>query len=302
VNVALLLLYGGIAIGGVLLAWRNVRLGRSDTRGAAVVAVLTFSGLLGIWAISAAHVLAMWEVHIFVSGICEAGLVAAVLFANYLAMEPYARRHWPDSLISWKRFQSGRLRDVLVASHVLAGTAAMLAWRKLGLGLLSIFMPASVEVPHPQIVRVLENGAFPVLVLLRALVFGVQWALLLLIAVILLRLLLRRVWIADGIVAVLVGLLVGGVTILVGDPLVGSVDLAHRIVATGIVLWLMRRLGLLAAAAAWTTFYLAYVPYVPGAWFAGRALVTLAIPAVIAAWALWVILSDKRQLSTESAK
>lgn len=73
------------------------------------------------------------------------------------------------------------------------------------------------------------------------------------------------------------------------------------VLVAALVLWLTRRFGLLAAVAAFATFDIAHVHYVPGAWFAGSALVTLAIPAVVAAWALWVILSDKRQLSTESA-
>jgi hypothetical protein len=47
-------------------------------------------------------------------------------------------------------------------------------------------------------------------------------------------------------------------------------------------------------------FEISHAPYVPGSWFAGRTLVTLAIPAMIAAWALSVILSDTRP-STESA-
>jgi hypothetical protein len=47
--------------------------------------------------------------------------LASLFWSLYIAIEPYVRRHWPDALISWTRLQAGRVRDPLVASHVLAG-------------------------------------------------------------------------------------------------------------------------------------------------------------------------------------
>jgi hypothetical protein len=41
----------------------------------------------------------------------------------YVAIEPYVRRNWPESLISWTRLHNGQFRDPLVASHILAGLA-----------------------------------------------------------------------------------------------------------------------------------------------------------------------------------
>jgi hypothetical protein len=45
---------------------------------------------------------------------------------------------------------------------------------------------------------------------------------------------------------------------------------------------------------------IASVPFSLDSWYTGRLLVALALPTLVAGWALWVILSNKRQLSTES--
>ena len=42
-----------------------------------------------------------------------------VVWVFYTALEPYVRRLWPDTLISWTRLLDGRLRDPLVGRHVL---------------------------------------------------------------------------------------------------------------------------------------------------------------------------------------
>jgi hypothetical protein len=42
------------------------------------------------------------------------------------------------------------------------------------------------------------------------------------------------------------------------------------------------------------------VPLILPSWYAGRALVAVAIPSAMAAWALWVILSAQRWPATES--
>jgi hypothetical protein len=53
--------------------------------------------------------------------------LAVLLWLAYVAIEPSARRYWPDSLISWNRLLSGKLRDTLVASHVLGGFVVFFA-------------------------------------------------------------------------------------------------------------------------------------------------------------------------------
>src|SRR5712691_2614762 len=50
--------------------------------------------------------------------------LAAFVWLTYMALEPFARRRWPDLLISWTRLLSGRLRDPLVGRDILIGILA----------------------------------------------------------------------------------------------------------------------------------------------------------------------------------
>ena len=56
----------------------------------------------------------------------------------YISLEPYVRRWWPHTLISWARLLSGRVRDPLVGRDILAGLLA-------GIGLVALLI-ARVEV------------------------------------------------------------------------------------------------------------------------------------------------------------
>jgi hypothetical protein len=44
-------------------------------------------------------------------------------YVFYMALEPYARRMWPEMLVSWVRAFGGRLRDARVGRDVLIGVA-----------------------------------------------------------------------------------------------------------------------------------------------------------------------------------
>jgi hypothetical protein len=113
---------------GVLLARRNLRQGRGDRRGAAWVATLMFGAGFTSWIPIAHHVPAAWEMGLLVKALCAALLMATVGTVSYLAIEPFARRFWPDAFISLARLQAGRYRDPLVASHILGGVVAALAF------------------------------------------------------------------------------------------------------------------------------------------------------------------------------
>jgi len=48
---------------------------------------------------------------------------AAFVWVSHLALDPFARRYWPDLLISWNRLLAGRVRDPLVGRDILIGAA-----------------------------------------------------------------------------------------------------------------------------------------------------------------------------------
>jgi hypothetical protein len=112
-------------IGGAILARRNLRRGYGDTRGGRRLAILVACCGV-IWAVLRAHhtPLAMEE-WIFLLMATGWSLVwTAFAWLNYISLEPYVRRWWPHTLISWARLLSGRVRDPLVGRDVLTGLLA----------------------------------------------------------------------------------------------------------------------------------------------------------------------------------
>ena len=118
----LLSIFTAIAI---ILARRNWRAGRVDTRGAATVA--SFVALLHSigWVVRADHAPDFErEWRLFSDGAGLALFRAATIFVFYIALEPAVRRRWPYALVSWSRLVAGRLRDPLVGRDILIGMTA----------------------------------------------------------------------------------------------------------------------------------------------------------------------------------
>ena len=105
----------------VMLAWRNLRLRRSDRRGAFRVAFYFFCLGLLITAIHAHHTFAAAEGGVFEMGLAQAASRAIIFWLWYTALEPYVRRLWPQTLICWSRLLEGRWRDSLVGRDLLVG-------------------------------------------------------------------------------------------------------------------------------------------------------------------------------------
>jgi predicted Ser/Thr protein kinase len=283
--------------GAASVAWNNLRLGRGDRRGATKLAIFIFVLLMCAWAPVAAHVPGFWELGLIVMALSFASFAAGLMWSLYVAIEPYVRRHWPDALISWTRLQTGRVRDPLVASHVLAGVVISPA---VGLVLYGIPFVASRLGPWQlQTYRtaVLNgvpstvSGWFGAIALLLFVVIG------LVLVVVLLRLLIRRMWIADLLAIVLFGSL----GLFGGSVYQSAVNGLVDALVFGSFVWALRRFGLLATAT--YVVAIAFSPQAPvtfGSWYAGRGLAGLGIITAAGAWALWVIVSAQRRPGTDT--
>ena len=100
-------------IAAALVAWRNVRMGRGDKKGAWRIAAVLFAAGLASWALVASHVPTLWELWLLMLGLSWAAFQAGFVGLLYLAVEPFIRKNWPDALISWVRIVGGRFRDPL---------------------------------------------------------------------------------------------------------------------------------------------------------------------------------------------
>jgi serine/threonine-protein kinase len=110
---------------GVVLARRNVRLGRGDRRGAFRAAAALFLLLLTAWALGDRHAPTFgMEMQMFFGAVGRALFGAAVLWLSYLGLEPYVRRFSPDSLIGWTRLLAGNWRDPRVGRDIIIGVSA----------------------------------------------------------------------------------------------------------------------------------------------------------------------------------
>jgi hypothetical protein len=185
-----------LVAGAAFVAWRNLRSGRGDRKGAARIAGAVFLSALCGDLLAMKHVAGSDEVGLLIRGTSVTLFLAVLVRLAYIAIEPYARRYWPDSLISWNRLLSGRLRDSLTASHILAGFLLASS----GIAVITI---ASTMMSAPPVVEPGWNSLNGTASFAAALVGSGAGTLTgttaFLLLVILLRLLLRRVWIAASV-------------------------------------------------------------------------------------------------------
>ncbi len=231
----------GIAL---LLARRNLRLGRGDRRGAFSLAVYTFSAMMMAWVLQADHVADfVGEFSLFMRAAGNALFISSILWALYIALEPYVRRRWPDTLISWTRFLGGGFRDPLVGQHILYGCVAGVAFLTVVLfGVrLTIWMghpPGTPDVSQLEII--LGTGQVAASALLQQ-IESIAISLGFLLLLLLFRVLLRKEVLAGLALA-----LVLGIQLTLGAELNVYIALPLFTVAWALPVYVSIRFGLLA--------------------------------------------------------
>ena len=193
---------------GVVLAWRNFRAKRGDIRGANRVAAFVFASGWPEGMLSAHHVELSSELIIFILQAKDAVIPAATTWALYLAFEPYVRRRWPQSMITWSRVLSGWISRSIGGRTPPIGVA-------LGIGLALLNLGSRLAREHyspfanPPLLSTLEPRGLASSLLAEltgALLLGVMLTFIL----VLLRVVLRRQWLAVGTVVLLIALAATG--------------------------------------------------------------------------------------------
>ena len=110
-----------VMVGSALLAFRNMKLGRGDRKGAFRLAAFVFAVFFFRWLFSTHHVFAVEEALNFISGIQSILFWTCFFWVVYMAFEPFVRRRWPGRIISWSRLLAGGFRDPLVGRDILIG-------------------------------------------------------------------------------------------------------------------------------------------------------------------------------------
>lgn len=165
-----------VAIGGaILLAWRNVRLGRSDRSGAWRLASVITLATLTSWLVSADHFPSgEAEVRLLIKAGGVALMRGVLAWLLYLALEPSVRRRSPETLISWTRILNGRFRDPTVGRDLLIGLAlgcalALIAAARVPVGALLGYPPPMPMEGFVSVVGRTRDSLFP-------LIDGICWA------------------------------------------------------------------------------------------------------------------------------
>jgi len=113
----------------------------------------------------------------------------------YLAVEPFVRRHWPQTIVTWSRILGGKLRDPLVGADILIGVAFGLFWSVLLL-LMFLFDQTRGGAPHAGGVDSLMGMRYLAAGFLGQLAGSVGSAFGCFLLMFLLRVILRLQWLA----------------------------------------------------------------------------------------------------------
>ncbi len=279
-------------LGGAVVARHNLRAGRGDRRGAIRLAWAVILLQFAMWVLGTHHVASANEGWTFIFGFCNAVGMGVGFWVLYLAMEPFARRRWPEMLISWTRAISGGWRDPLVGRDILIGSVAGVAMGLI-MGPLRVLLPPRLGLAGPPPhsfdyaapVNVGNALAWPIS-------FGILsafWVLGLVFLLILMRRFLRREWIAGVVVALIF------TAIFIGSP-GGAVTLALAFVSMGILVALTIRFGVLTAIVAETCRrILGYLIYShdPSSWLFYAGVIVVIGVVVLAVWATRTALAGR---------
>jgi hypothetical protein len=277
--------------GAVLLARRHLMTGRGDPSGAfrlaaALCALHVAAGLLRASLVSFNVLMAL---------VARGLLLAAAVWVAYMALEPFLRRHWPSTMISWSRLLAGRVRDPLVSRDLLigllTGVVLQLVWQ---VGLLA---PRWFGSP-PGITT--DAAGFPQLNGLRftvaAILSGAGAAVLIGISVVLLffvlSLVLRKRWLAALAIPLALAAL--------GWSQEGPVGAAALLVTYLLTTVVLLRFGLLPlVVSAFINPLLDHAPltFDAASWYAPNSWLVLAFVTGLTAYAFRVALAGRPMLS-----
>ncbi len=302
-QITLMMMFVAVMAGGAIMARRNFRLGRGDRRGALRLAaatglVLFLGGLLYKTRLSGGFEL----INSILLVIALALFWAVLLWVFYMAAEPFVRRRRPQLLISWTRLLSGRWRDPLVGRDLLLGAALGLATMVAVFGL-DLWLPSTFGRPFlvPQVgdISLLHKLHWVIVGMISQAIVQAAKTLFMLLLVLMIRAVVRRLWVAVAIAWLLLTLA------YVSSFADNSNTLLRNFLIlglhTGVSLLILLRFGLVAATAAGLCNQAAFIPGSAdlGAWQAAPMLTALVVIAAVALFGFYTSLAGRKLLRDE---
>jgi serine/threonine-protein kinase len=282
--------------GSLVLARRNLRLGRGDRRGATRVALVYFTVRMLVWLFVEHHNgLPLREFNLFFVHLSMAVFTSTFLWLLYIALEPFVRRRWPGWIVSWSRLIAGDYRDPLVGRDILLGAVI-----GAGMILIAIFISAGPRWIGRPFDLAFNPGSTDLGAHYFFARFAIQLSAALFLAFIALFLLLlfvvvlRREWLA----LVALWLLMALVNALISQASLMMVPFTA--LSAFLVVFALKRYGLLAASSALFFSHLwVFYPMTTEltAWYATDFTISLVICLALAAYGFYTSLGGQKLLS-----
>ena len=218
----------------------------------------------------------------FLNAVGAALFNAFLVGTFYLALEPFIRRRFPRALVSWSRLLSGRWRDWMIGRDLLLGTAGAvaaqvvwcLAWR------VADRFGAAMPTYQQLLSATLISGPSAVSSIFERILWALIIAFLDLFLFVVALALVRRVWLAVAVTALVIGLQIVG-------SLTPALSISFFLFTTLVFLVLLVRFGFVAATAYLTAEMLLFgfpVTSDMKAFYAGAGLVCLGVLAALMVW------------------
>jgi len=289
----ILVVFFVIVIAACGLGWYNFRAGKADRQGATRLALIYFVCQASYGVLVMHHVATLNEVLGFWIIISNAMALALLNWALYVALEPWVRRKWPRTIVSWTRLTSKGVSDPLVGRDLLYG---------IGFASLANLATAATLALHGHnrqpmfpLLNALEGVRAEVGGVIVAIPSAIFSSLLFFFMLFLLRLVLRKDWIAG---AAFVLILTFATTISSTTP---WVDYPISALAFSIFAFALLRFGLLAAIVNVTAGQILALGSLLdfSAWYAGMALLPFVMIALVAVFAFRVSLAGRTLFNPE---
>jgi serine/threonine protein kinase len=272
-----------LLVGSGLLARRNYRRGRGDREGALRLALVILALEMGLF-FCRSHFSSIGDtIGLFVVAVSTGLFVSGVTWMLYMAVEPWVRRHWPQTIIAWSRLLAGQGRDPLVGRDILFGVALGIVW-------ILVFQIHAIPEMH--------MGAAPFLSSTEALMGGrealgawlrqwpqsIQTTLVFFFVLFGLKVVLRKEWIAAIVFIAIFAL----PRVLTGAYV--AVELPTQILVYGIAVLILLRFGFVSLACAiFTVNLMGNVPFSAdfSTWYMTTSILALLSVAALAGWGFY---------------
>ena len=295
-QVVQVMLFLFVVFGAAALARCQYKRGKGDRQGAVRLASTIFVLQMALWLCYGHFVPDMDVMGLFALSISSALFASALSWILYMALEPYVRKLWPQTIISWSRLVSGRVRDPLVGRDVLFGVMLGLTWVLLYGIRLNLVVSRLGESPQLRWTDYLLGLRSTLGAWLVQLPGSIQGTLFFFVILIALRSLLRNRWAAAA----------GFVAIFTLLKTLGSqhpgIQVPFQILIYGIAAFALVRFGLITLAVAVCVANIMLnlpVTFDFSRWYAPAALSVPVGILVLAVWSFYSALGGNRLIKGE---